>query len=238
MIYLVLGMHKSGTTLISSILHKSGINMGSDIEEKHLNYDDKKGESKYIREINDALLNSGGVVSLYIDDSELHLNEDLELKIKDFVESHSLSYDNWGFKDPRTVLTIDIWKHHLEEFKSVVVFRNPKEVAKHYSKTSKNPWVIIEAIQTWKKYNKKIINNIEDGTIRDYVLLDFGSLMNDQEELTRLERYIGKPLEDNRKKSLYKSKKTNSFITISCRLLGATSLYEKLCKLRKVQIEG
>ena len=29
MIYIILGMHKSGTTLISQILHKSGINMGN-----------------------------------------------------------------------------------------------------------------------------------------------------------------------------------------------------------------
>ena len=38
MIYIVLGMHKSGTTLISEILHHSGINMTED-QNTQLNYD-------------------------------------------------------------------------------------------------------------------------------------------------------------------------------------------------------
>ena len=33
MIYVVLGMHKSGTTLVAKMLHASGINMGESIDE-------------------------------------------------------------------------------------------------------------------------------------------------------------------------------------------------------------
>lgn len=36
MIYIVLGMHKSGTTLVASLLYKSGVNMGHDITDEHL----------------------------------------------------------------------------------------------------------------------------------------------------------------------------------------------------------
>jgi hypothetical protein len=38
MICVFLSMHKSGTTLVSEILHHSGINMGDDIDE-HVSYD-------------------------------------------------------------------------------------------------------------------------------------------------------------------------------------------------------
>ena len=39
-IYVVLGMHKSGTTLISQILHHSGVNMGGAEIETSRSYDE------------------------------------------------------------------------------------------------------------------------------------------------------------------------------------------------------
>ncbi len=38
MLYVILGMHKSGTTMISEILHNSGISMG-EWKDKSNNYD-------------------------------------------------------------------------------------------------------------------------------------------------------------------------------------------------------
>lgn len=46
MIFVVLGMHKSGTTLVSQILHHSGIPMGDGFDE-NVTYD---GGNKYERE--------------------------------------------------------------------------------------------------------------------------------------------------------------------------------------------
>jgi hypothetical protein len=48
MIYVVLGMHKSGTTLVSQLLHQSGISMGEDFGEGR-DYDDAGGEGKWER---------------------------------------------------------------------------------------------------------------------------------------------------------------------------------------------
>ena len=58
MIYVVLGMHKSGTTLISETLHESGINMGefSDIQQG-IGYDEgHKYERRETQQINRQIL--------------------------------------------------------------------------------------------------------------------------------------------------------------------------------------
>ena len=45
--------------------------------------------------------------------------------------------DVWGFKDPRTVLTLDHYLPHIKGLHIVAVFRDPDEVARSLS--SRNP---------------------------------------------------------------------------------------------------
>jgi len=63
MIYVILGMHKSGTTLISQILHKSGINMGEFNED--VSYDQgNQHERPAAQKINREILKCGDAHSL------------------------------------------------------------------------------------------------------------------------------------------------------------------------------
>ncbi|MBT5484284.1 MAG: hypothetical protein HOK55_06105 [Gammaproteobacteria bacterium] len=62
----------------------------------------------------------------------------------------------WGWKDPRTALTIDKYYQHLEDPVVVSLFRKPELVAK--SMAARGDIDEEEALQLAKAYNKKIID--------------------------------------------------------------------------------
>ena len=62
----------------------------------------------------------------------------------------------WGWKDPRTTLTIDKYYNHLEDPIIVGLFRKPELVAKSMAK--RGDISEVEALILAKAYNKKIID--------------------------------------------------------------------------------
>jgi hypothetical protein len=122
MIYLVLGMHKSGTTAIASVLNKSGIDMLCSGKDQSYDFGEKF-ENSEVRKINLNLLGFENNYSLK-KISTTTLDESTRCKIIEFV-NRNRSKKDWGFKDPRTIATYGIWKKFLPEHKLVCVFRDP-----------------------------------------------------------------------------------------------------------------
>jgi len=125
----VLGMHRSGTSLLSSILRRMGVNMGTNFLNE--DYWNPYGywEDKDFLWINKGILeNAGG--SWRNPPSRDHITggakkfskairETLDRKMR---ETNAL---NWGWKDPRTCLTI--WEYHerLPDPKYIYIRRSP-----------------------------------------------------------------------------------------------------------------
>jgi hypothetical protein len=162
MIYVVLGMYKSGTTLVSEMLHASGIDMGENILES-LEYD---GGNKYERistaELNHALLSGcfwfarERIVDLPIrsvgEETEKYSRRfypslsivrkiPLTLSSKDRDRMEAIVHDcnarcsDWGFKDPRSCLTYPLWREVLPEHKIIVVVRSYRQLLQRYNAT-------------------------------------------------------------------------------------------------------
>ena len=66
MIYIVLGMHKSGTTLLSQILHHSGISMGENFNESVSYSQGNKYERETTQQINKEILGDPTAYSIDI----------------------------------------------------------------------------------------------------------------------------------------------------------------------------
>jgi hypothetical protein len=116
MILIVTGMHRSGTSMVAGLLHHNGVSMGSHFR-KPLP-ENPKGfyEENAFRRFNDTLL------------------EDVGYSVKDWVpQFHGVfaypgSYstavslikrfnnrlDMWGWKDPRTCLTLGFWLNVID----------------------------------------------------------------------------------------------------------------------------
>ena len=133
----VLGMHRSGTSLVAGLLRELGVDLGPD---EALLPADSNNESGYfeLRELvhlnNDILAELGGSwdqppdLSPGWEGSEqlAELRDSArELLIRQFAGSPL-----WGWKDPRTCLTLSLWQALAPDLRYVLCVRNPADVVR------------------------------------------------------------------------------------------------------------
>ncbi len=212
MIFVVLGMHKSGTTLIAETLHKSGVDMGD--FDQSAGYDDANHyEREETLKLNIAILRCEGVRSSEITKACTSLSDrpELEAKMIETVRRLSAPGTSWGFKDPRTCLTYTLWRKHLPPHKLIIVCRDPAEVWDHYARlVPSNAWfqrflVRCQALNAWRIYNRHLTAYLTHSPQTSCVI-DFGRFMRDPDAVGNLSRFAGLPLVDCRKPELYRSK--------------------------------
>ena len=212
-IFVVLGMHKSGTTLVSDILHSSGIPM---VEEKSAgNYDEgNKMERHSTRMLNMDLLQENGVESLRmirgLDASSVTAahRETARSLCREAAEAASES--SWGFKDPRTLLTFDFWMEVLENPRLIGIFRDPLEVFQHYVRRAGRRWIsrdpayLPDALHAWCAYNQRLLKLKQ--MYPEMLLLDYSHLLSSEGAMSHLSEFVGRPLVDCRDPGMRRAK--------------------------------
>ena len=193
----VLGMHKSGTSLVAEMLHHSGVEMIESL--RGVSYD--KGE-KYERDetsaINKALLKAEDLYSLDVR-RKLEpegVDPSLEERAREFVASKGGREGDWGFKDPRTCLTWDFWKPLLPPHKLICIFRNVDEV--HHRYRWRGRFFGLRALDAWYRYNVAMLEAYEAAPQSSRMLLDYHDLMERPDEVQRLSLFLGRTVEDRR----------------------------------------
>ena len=211
-------MHKSGTTLISQILHKSGINMGSFDED--ISYDQgNQFERLETQKINMQILDCFEVHSLdvlhpcYSIPGDSHVTK----QIQNLVDQFNNNLKIWGFKDPRTCLTYHIWKKYLPEHRLICVFRHPQEVFFHYIKNIPDRHIYLKiklgfkSLKAWYLYNNELLT-IAQIKSSDIICIDFNRLVSSNEYIYKLNKFVGFDLVDCRATNLYRAKQKKSFL--------------------------
>lgn len=139
----VLGMHRSGTSLTTAILHTAGVRLSEDLmapnEFNRMGY----FESTSIAEIHDgilAALGSSWMSSTIIKPFPERWWKRPEIapfkqRLMEIVERELDAGDYvWGFKDPRTARLLPLWNEIIEELhldaRFVLSIRDPREVAR------------------------------------------------------------------------------------------------------------
>lgn len=211
MIYVVLGMHKSGTTLVSEMLHHSGIDM-LEAAGPAGGYDDgNKWERESTKAVNHEILGSAGAHSLRTRRRDARPpTSHCSLAMRDLVAELSSRHGDWGFKDPRTCLTYDLWAHELPEHRLVVVYRRPEECFAHYRSAARGNVprsldVLVRCLPAWCEHNAAIVAAIERAAV-PAIVVHYSRLMEGDEEFRRLERFIGRPLVDRRLATMHRSR--------------------------------
>ncbi len=130
---IVLGMHRSGTSAVAGVLHKLGVEMGTDLmlgdsEANPAGY----YEDRPVMKLNEDILTCWGgswdrvPTAAYL--SLARLPDKLAFGVRDYLDNRTLCVDRWGWKDPRTVLTLSVWLPLLNNPKIVIVQRNSASV--------------------------------------------------------------------------------------------------------------
>jgi len=140
MVVVVLGMHRSGTSLVAGLLHAMGVHMGDDLLKADENNPHGYYEDCKIVGLNEVILTLAG--GTWAEPPEI---EAIQTVGKDKRVADAIAYlvgqraqrDAWGFKDPRTCLTAELWHPSLKDPRYVVVNRTRKAVVKSLMRRAK-----------------------------------------------------------------------------------------------------
>jgi hypothetical protein len=193
----ILGMHRSGTSLLTRILNLIGVYLGPPEQILEQGYDCQPTghwEHHPILCLNIELLARHGgnwdeppifppgwETSPAIDD----LKERGRTLIQDTFADAKL----WGWKDPRNCLTLPFWQQLLPEMRYVVCLRNPVDVA--HSLTQRNGFSAEKSSNLWLTYVTSALQ-YSDGHPRLIVFYE-DLIDNLQRELRRLATFLGMP---------------------------------------------
>ena len=117
MIVIALGMHRSGTSALAGLLHSNGIVMGEegDFYPPPMR-ENPRGffENKQFRRLNDRVLRKGGYHVKSFDPilpnwDALNIDDCYIEQMVDLITYYTTRYEHWGWKDPRTCLTLCHW---------------------------------------------------------------------------------------------------------------------------------
>jgi hypothetical protein len=159
----VLGMHRSGTSAMSGILHIMGVPVGA--EEDLMPADDanQKGywESRRLTDFQELLLREQGgswdsppsLPTGWERRPGLLLTRGRARRVFRRVYG---SRPLWAWKDPRTSLTLPFWKRTLRSrILAIVIHRNPLEVAR--SLADRDGMGTERAVSLWETYNRSLL---------------------------------------------------------------------------------
>jgi hypothetical protein len=155
----IAGMHRSGTSMIAGVLQECGLHLGRSEDLMGPAPDNPAGffENQLIVGLNDRLLaQARGSWDSPPRNPNWELAEFASLRTQagEVVASIGVR-EPWGWKDPRTSLTLGFWLSVVPELRVVVAVRNPLEVAT--SLRLRNGMEIARGLSLWHAYNASLM---------------------------------------------------------------------------------
>lgn len=157
-IVVILGMHRSGTSMIGGVLKTLGVNLGEDSPGRQISNPLGHFEDGDFLDLNCEILKAGGGSwDKPPNQKQIQLNfEKYKETISDLLDRRNR--DNagkcWGWKDPRTCLTLDLYAPFLKNPYYIWVERKPEDIAKSLLKRNNIP--INEGLKLVKNYQGRI----------------------------------------------------------------------------------
>jgi len=201
----VLGMHRSGTSLVAGILSRLGVNMGDELIGKSWSNPLGHFEDKNFYRLNINILKSAG--GSWDNPPSKDLIQDqmckFEEEIKKVVEMKKSVL--WGWKDPRTSLTIELYLPYLTNPYFIVCHRNKQSIAESLKRRNNMDISISKKLaDTYEKRIEKFfqensylkrLNLVYENIIKDpkkYVMeiIDFLKLETKEEQITQAVEFI------------------------------------------------
>ncbi|MFQ5493119.1 MAG: sulfotransferase family protein [Candidatus Dojkabacteria bacterium] len=199
----VVGMHRSGTSMLANMLHELGVYFGEREDLYEANAGNVFGhfENKGAIKLDYKIFRMYG--GTWIKPPKLrkdwHKMKKIEYQRNDaqtFLMDLSRKHDLVGLKIPNLSYTYPFWKYAADllklESKPILIYRNPLEVAGSLSK--RNNMGTRLALKYWEMYNASALETLQGS---GYLLLRYEDIVNDpQPALAKIINYLNLKLSD------------------------------------------
>lgn len=168
----ITGMHRSGTSLVTNLLHLCGVYLGKEDELMPASRDNPSGywENRKFSTLNDEILAElgGAWDSPPVAQPEWEENERFNpLRVKaEILLQGFRNQEPWGWKDPRNSLTLPFWEDLIKmpfllgvgsKLKIVLCLRHPLEVFRSLREREYTPSA--EGCNLWLIYCQSVLNS-------------------------------------------------------------------------------
>jgi hypothetical protein len=195
----IAGMHRSGTSMITRLVHMSGLALGPSNDLLVPTTDNPEGywERRSLMMVNDAILASfGGGWDMPPALPENWTTAPELVGLRADARTLLSAFDGeqyWGWKDPRNSITMPFWQELIPGLKALVCVRNPIEVARSLASRgyASQPF----SFKLWLDYNRAVLANT---TPEQRVVTHYHAYFADPEaELRRVCDELGIPATDH-----------------------------------------
>ncbi len=204
-VFVVLGMHRSGTSAVARGVQALGVTLGSPLLPPNAENPGGFWEHEAIVDLNEKLLRALDLRwdSIRLIRPERWDSDEIEACLADFSDLAARYFrgeHRWAFKDPRTMRLLPFWRRALLRGgfapRYIFVVRNPLSVAE--SLRNRNRFSVNKGQLLWLAYNLPAVSALRDSTV---VFIDYDRLMDSPvREMERVAETLGLDLENAEEK--------------------------------------
>jgi len=161
---IILGLHRSGTSLVANLVEEMGFWFAAKKQALPTRRDNPKGfwERADVVRLNDEILADMDLDwHSYISSIPTQTIHQLRDKYSDRINkilTELDSHGSWLLKDPRMCITWPVWEAHIENPSIIVIIRNPISVAS--SLHARNAMPMSVGLTLWANHMKALSNSI------------------------------------------------------------------------------
>jgi hypothetical protein len=155
----VLGMHRSGTSCLAGTLQTAGLHLG-DVPTQSTHNRLGNRENRKVRALHQALLLANQAAWDDPPEHGLHWSAEHVAERGEIIRAFR-EHELWGFKDPRTLLTLDGWREDLPQLELVGIFRHPAAVAASLQARHPQRFDPARGMALWRAYNQRLLTEYQ-----------------------------------------------------------------------------
>jgi hypothetical protein len=141
-VLVILGMHRSGTSLIAQWLQKCGLHIGDELHGANIGNPEGHFEDVDFLRLHERILLFYNLSQVgMIDNAVYKIEERFQQEINNLVLDKNKKHKQWGWKDPRTCLFLNFYQDIIPGAKYFIVIRNYNEVVSS---------LILRDLKVWK----------------------------------------------------------------------------------------
>lgn len=184
-------MHRSGTSLFTHYLSKSGIELGDQLLSPDRGNPKGYFEDKNIVELHNDILRANGFHYLFNIKKlpTLDIDEKYKKRASKIVLQKGDCSSMWGWKDPRTSILLNFWQKILPNgTKYIFLFRHPISVCDSLIRRDTDEMIKKEPViglKSWNIYNRKILSFLSNGQ-KDALLINIDSFLENEKKYRKI----------------------------------------------------